>query len=299
MCCFSVLPGDVIRHEILPYLDSLDILALRYTCKLLKYDTRSIPTYISDAKNRSTKYWSWIYSRVECWCYECQPMKLYIHWLTRIANPRTARAFFNSHKYRMIVRHCNRVTNSAMLGACARGDLRIAALVRGSIPFVAYNREEVLYEACKHQHTRLFSWLVDIGDIPKADSVQSYQICMLIGEHGNLIMLRSLMARGFEMDVDHWWLVAIGAMKMRHDYITRLISVCAPNDVFSYRFLLASITYDNTIAFRVCLERGTWPMASDSEHLRLYNARNVARQWYLLDMPILPTIRLWIESWLD
>lgn len=299
MCCFSILPGAVIRQEIFPYLDSLDILALRYTCKLLQFDTRSIPTYITDAKDRSTKYWSWIYSKVECWCYECQPMRLYIHWLTRIANPRTVRAFFNSHKYRMIVRHCKAVTNSAMLGACARGDVRIATLVRGSMPIAAYNRHEVLYEACKHQHTRLFSWLLDVGDCPAHDSALSFQICMLVGEQGNVSMLRALMARGFEMDVDHWWLVAISAMKMHHDYILRLVTLCAPHDVFSYRFLLASITYDVPHAFRVCLERGTWPMPEDSEHLRLYNARKVARQWYLLDLPMLSNIRVWIESWMD
>lgn len=287
------------RGGIFPFLDSLDILALRYTNKLLKFDTRNIPVVISEAHNRTTKYWSWLYSTLECWCYECYPMQLYLHWITRIASPRTVAAFFNSHRYRMVMRHCWEVTKSAMMGACARGDIRIARLVRGSVPSLAYNREEVLYEACKHKHTKLFIWLIDIGDIPAADNWVAFQICTLIGEQGNLQMLRALMARGFDMSTEHWWLVAVHAMRLRHDHVTRLVSLCAPVDIFDRRHLMATITYDNTFAFRVCLEKGSWPTIDDSVHLRLYNARKVAKLWYHISIPLLPHIRGWIQAWLD
>lgn len=296
MHCFETLPSLLVRDGIFPYLDSLDILACRYTCKALKTDTSEIPIMLSDGADKTTKYWRWIYSIIECWCYQCEPMCSYIYWLVRVARYQTIAGFFNSHKYSMIIKHCPETTRRAMLGAAARGDLRIAKLVRGCTPHATYQRNNVLVEACKYNHTNMFSWLVDMGDIPLPDTAQSFNVAINIGEQGNINMMRVLVTRGFDLTADHWWLVTIHAMQRRHYHLLRYIYAYAPNEMYTRRFLLAAITNDNPIAFTVFLEKtNEWPTIEDSEFLLVYKAIKVARIWSMLSFPMLGSVMRWYD----
>lgn len=300
MNLFEQLPSRLVRGEIFPYLDSLDILALRYTCKSLKFDTTEERSYLAHATDRSTKYWRWLYDIVECWCHECQPVKLYIYYLCKLAKYRTVAAFFNSPKYHNVARHSPRTLETAMLGACARSDLRTAKLVRGCSPALHYPKEKVLNEACKSGNVKLFSWLVDIGDLPNPDCVHAFETCITIGTNGSLSMLRTLVSRGFPMETDHWWLVCIHALRLRHHNLLRYLYTYAPVTLYTRRFMMASITYDNPIAFRVNLENGVaWPTVEDSTHLMLYNAKAVATYWYALGFPMSPAVRNWYARWAD
>ena len=291
---FHQLPSLLVRLEIFPYLDSLDVLACRYTCKTLQVDSQGITTQLKDATDRSTKYWRWLYNIVECWCYQCEPMSSYLYWIVRLARYQTIAGFFNSYKYAMIAKHCPEVTARCMLGACARGDMRIAKLVRGSTPTNCYKRNEVLIQACKHGHTKLFTWLVDMQDVPPSDSVESFEICTCIGRNGNLTMFRTIVTRTFYMSEDHWWLVTIHAMNSKHQHILRYIYTYAPDSLYNRRFFIATITNDNATAFRMYLQKSNeWPTIQDSEHLRLYNAINVTRVWDMLGIPLLPNVQAW------
>lgn len=300
MTLFDCLPSDVVKFAVFPYLDSLDILACRYTCKTLKFDAQDQQTFLSDAQGRSTRYWRWLYGIVECWCYQCDPVSSYLYWLVRLARYQTIAGFFNSHKYNMIAKHCPGTLGRAMLGACARGDMKIAKLVRGSTPVNCYRRESVLAIACKHNHTNLFNWLVDMQDVPTSDNVDSFNICMTIGEQGNLSMMRTIVTRGFEMTTDHWWLVAIHALRKQNDHVMRYVYAYAPDSLYSRRFFLASITNDNPHAFKIYLEKSNeWPTLEDSEHLRLYKAFRVTRIWDMLGFPLLPAVRAWYNNLID
>lgn len=295
---FKTLPTLLVRHGIFPFLDSLDILACRYTCKSLKNDASAIPTMLSDGADKTTKYWRWIYSIIECWCYRCEPMSAYLYWIVRVARYQTIAAFFNSYRYSLIIKHCPDTTSRAMLGASARGDLRIAKLVRGCTPHICYRRDDVLAEACKHNNTNVFTWLIDMGDMPDSNHVQAFNIAIYIGEQGNLSMMKVLLVRGFSLQEDHWWLIAIHALRHRHNHLLRYIFTYAPNSLFNRRFMLASITHDNPVAFRVFLEKtNDWPTAEDSEYLRIYNAGKVARIWDVLGFPMLGTVRRWYTTY--
>lgn len=288
------LPTDVLRNKVFPYLDSLDVLACRYTCVSLCKDTRNIPTYLNDATDRSTRYWRWLYSIVECWCMECEPMVQYMYWIVRLARYQTISGFFNSHKYRMIAKHCPDVLGRSMLAACARGDLRIAKIVRGATPKNVYPQYKVLAEAACYDKTDMFTWLVDMGDIPLPMDVQSFNVAIAIGENGNISMLRTLINRGFALELDHWWLVTIHALRQKHNHIMRVVYSYAPLTLYSRRFLLATITNDNPVAFKVYLQKSDeWPTIEDSTHLFLYGAKTVAVVWGNLDLPMLPHVRRW------
>lgn len=288
------LPPDVVRSAIFPYLDSLDVLACRYTCKSLCDDARGQRTFLSDATNKTTKYWRWLYSVIECWCYQCDPMIDYLYWLVRLARYQTIGGFFSSRKYKMIIKHCPKVLGRCMLGACARGDERIAKLVRGATPSSVYRKNMVLSEAARFNHVNLFTWLIDVGDVPRSDEHESYNVCTLIGENGSLPMLRTLLTRDFELDVDHWWLVAIHAMRLRHEHVMRAVYTHAPATIYSHRFLLASITNDNHVAFRVYLERSNiWPTAEDGRLLAIYNAVRIASIWDMVGLPMSDHTRAW------
>lgn len=290
----ETLPPDVVKYEIFSYLDSLEVLACRYTCKSLYHDTKDHRAFLSHGEGKSTKFWRWLYSIIECWCYQCEPMSSYLYWLVRVGRYQTIAGFFNSYKYNMIVKHCPEVIGRCMLGACARGDMRIAKLVRGSTPHGCYRRNDVLSVACKHDHTKLFVWLVDMQDIPDSDVTQSFNVCIYIGEQGNLTMMRTIVTRGFHMNVDHWWLTTIHAMNRRHNHILRYVYAYAPDSIYTRRFFLATITNDNPQAFRVYLEKtNEWPTIEDSEMLRLYNAVKVARIWDMLGFPLMPQVQAW------
>lgn len=294
---FKSIPSLLVRNKIFSYLDSLDILACRYTCKYLREDSRELTSQLKDAADRSTKYWRWLYSIVECWCWRCDPMMSYMYWIVRVANRRTVTSFFNSYKYKMIIKYCPEVTARCILGACARGDVRIAKLVRGCTPRNHFRHDAVLHEACLYNHTELFIWLYDIGHIPEPDSPEAFKICQLIGKNGNLAMFKTIVSRQYDMTDDHWWLIAINALNNRHQHIMRYIYAHAPDTMYTRRFLLATITNDNPVAFRIYLERtGVWPTIEDSEYLSIYKSRRVAAVWDTLDFPMLPLVRIWFNS---
>lgn len=291
---FERLPIGVLRHGIFPYLDSLDILACRYTCKSLKFDAAGAVTMLADGHNRNSKYWRWIYDIVECWCYSCEPMCGYLYWVTRVAPYRTVAAFFNSNKYNMIAKHCPEALGRCMMGACARGDMRIAKIARGATPQNCYRLHQVLAETAKFNHTKLFNWLIHMKDLPPQNSMEAFQICIHIGESGNVAMMRSLVMHGFGLESDHWWLVTIHALNHQHYPLLRYIYAYAPQELYTRRFMLASITNDNAVAFQVYLEKSPiWPTIEDSEHLRIYRAVKVARIWDMLGLPMLYPVIQW------
>lgn len=292
----QALPTDIIRSKVFPFLDSLDILACRYTCQSLCHDSKDVPTYLSDAINKSTRYWRWLYSVVECWCMECEPMVQYMYWISRLARYQTVAGFFNSSKYNMIAKHCPDVLGRSMLGACARGDLRIAKIVRGATPRHVYRQYKVLAEAAHYNQTDIFIWLMDMGDVPLPMDVQSFNVAIAIGQNGNLSMLRTLINRGYTLEEDHWWLITIHALRERHNHIMRMVYSYAGLSLYSRRFLMATITNDNQVAFRMYLQKSDeWPTLEDSELLYIYSAKTVATVWDTIGLPMLYHVRMWYE----
>lgn len=224
-------------------------------------------------------------------------MMSYIYWIVRVAKPRTITAFFNSYKYNMIIKYCPEVTSTCMLGACARGDVRIAKYVRGCTPTNYLSQQRLLHEACLYNHTELFIWLYDIGHVPETAAAESFQICQLIGTKGNISMLKTMITRDFQLTDDHWWLIAVNALNASHQHIMRYVYAHAPDTIYTRRFLIATITNDNPVAFRIYLEHtGVWPTIEDSEFLSIYKSRRVAAVWNTLDFPMLPLVRIWFNN---
>jgi hypothetical protein len=288
-----MLPVDILRHGIRPFLDSIDTMALRMTCKDTAHALYGIPVDMGEIDSGRVLYWNWIRDTIHCDCTFCRPIRAFYYTMAKRAGYRYMKHFVSSRFYREQVRANSDVFCRMLDGAVASFNISIVRLVRGSVPSV-YHQWATMH-AAKQNYTTAFTYLLDLGDVPARESMINY-VLRHIGTHGNMVMLRRFLIH-LPQDFDINQLVEA---TIANQHNTMLAYLNQQGWTFHPTTVNTAILYDNPEAFAILVDNGLWPEMEASRLIITYGAVRVGRYWEsiedLIGLPMLADVRLWLAG---
>lgn len=289
----ETIPQDVIKEYLVDgYLTSPDTLALRLTSTYFVWPTRDKVIKVNEVTSQRSRYWYWLYTTSQCECYACYPTRVVLFWMARNAGHKVVSNFINSSHYSKLLRMCQSALVDMPLGAAGQPSVRLLRTVRGAMPQM-YMGSWVLLEACKQNQTKIFTWLVDVGDLPTITGSERHDICAEIGKNGNPVMAKKILGREIIVNSEMIRAMARSAFKAGNINIARMVWDYGYVEVFDHEMLMSVIALDSVEGFMMCLHT-VWPEPDDSMAVRMYNAFKIAKVWLQLDLPVLPHIRAWM-----
>lgn len=289
------IPQDIIKdHLVNGYLQSPDVLALRFTSTYFVLPTNGVVIKPKEVTNKRSPYWYWLYKMALCECYSCYPVRVVLFWMARNAGHRVVTNFVNSSLYAKLLRMCPSALADMPLGAAGQPNIRLMRTVRGAMPQM-YMGCGVLLEACKNNQTNIFRWLIDVGDTPPITGTERQDICAEIGRNGNMAMARKVLSRDIIVNNEMIKTMVRTAFRSGNNHIATMAWDYGYIEVFDHEMLVSVIALDSVHGLMMCLHT-TWPEPEDSMIARIHQSVHIARLWLQLDLPVLPHIRAWMAT---
>lgn len=292
------LPPFLLRQKILPFLSSMDMLALRLTCKSLKADTRGLSIYFRDLTSRRVAYWDWVYNVLLgiCGCGTCHYFRSYYYAMSRRAGPRVLRNHLHSGRYLRSVSWNPDVTCYMMRGAIQSQCLHSLVITRGAVPIQYYNNEAIEM-AVRYNNRKAFFFLLDMGHRPPIYASGLSRMFIMAGVHGTYEIVERMLSDDFangDMTLIHS--MAKEAVIYDNPDVIDLIDRYDLAEILDHELLLIAIRHDSARAFRSLLSTGMWVAHDDSDQVMAWRSYKVGRVWVELLLPCLPHTRPWFLS---
>jgi hypothetical protein len=283
----------VIKGDILPFLTSIDTLALKHSHPQFVEPCRGVDAQLSEMKSNRIHYWRWLFDTIQCECGVCSPMDRWYYWLGRNASANVLRRFVMDSRYIGTLNERSVDLCSFLEGAVASGNMVKAIIVRGNSPVEYFPR--ALVTAAEFNHTVLFKWLSSLGDLPNIP-MSKIKIAYHIGRHGNHWMLSWLhQHHPTFLDDDHLGHLLRQLAINGHEPVVASFVMFFGVDLFDREIFDLSIMYDCPMALRGALSNTVWPTLEDSELLMVYQAKKCAQLWVELGLPILGHVQRWVD----
>lgn len=293
----ETLPPLLVRHTVLPFLSSIDMLSLRMTCVAMYTETRGLYIYMEDIKSRSIPHWKWIYNNLlsTCNCGTCRPFRGFYYTMARRAGPRVVRHFISTSAFRAHLAWEPDVVCHMMRGAIESGCMATLILVRGITP--THIMGQSIQQAVRYNNAAAFHFLLDLGHRPPAFPSGIENVFCMAGINGNQSIVQRLLSDDFANgDMSLIALMAQEAVIYDNPQVIHLIDQYELADILTMEHLRLAIRHDHREVFEALIAAGLWVTHEDSDLVVAWRSVNVAKTWYTLNLPCTHAALQWIRQ---
>ena len=289
-------PYLVIRYSVLPYLSTVDALAVKLTCRHFYYAANRIRTKVTELQSPRVTYWVWVFRtmRGACECGLCKPMYAFYYTLAKQAPVKVMRHFLNTKHFFRVVGQEPESLNKMVRGAIESGSIQKVILARGVVP--QHYLVTAVRMAVQYRNSRAFHFLMDVGHCPSSWETQMLAIYRAAGMNADhTIYTRLLSENVHNGDLSLVKEMVVEAIVFDHPEVLESVWYHDMTQAFDESLVDLAIRHDRLACLKLILE-SLWITEEDSARIMLYNAVCIGRWWYATGLPAYPHVRAWMAT---
>lgn len=282
------LPSHLVRGGVVPYLTSVDALALRSTSKAMVSPCRDIRILINEITSGRLVYWKWIGCQILCGCGSCKPVQALLRRMGKVAPLNVIRSFCMSLDYTILLSVKPSVLSGLIEGGAASKSLKRLLYCRSYCP--VQNIKAGVIACAEFGFYNGLKTLVGIGDRMDLTAGEIALMLFLCVSRGDLPSTRAVLGIGVRRSDA----VAGVEIAVRHDHHKILDALDDEFDLVDRENMRKCIVHDSLDCLIYHLRAGIWPTEDDSE-LLYSNPQRVVQYWKDHDLPTTPAVRAWLR----